>query len=249
MHRWAMREVSYPALGAPNRISQVFFFVPADRVRGGLYPVARGVPGEPGRGRAGSRRKRRGRPCRPGGVGGPGVSRHPPAIPPCQDPGVDDLVRAIPSADLPTSVIGEPHIRRVSVGAVDVLLARLEERGVVAFAATCPHQETNLEAATFWDGKIRCPLHLYLYDPSSGENLIPARSTRPENLWKLKPGYLPIHRVEEHDGWILVSPTPNPPPEGFDPECEVRPRAGLRARRPELEARVGARPDGRSLGD
>lgn len=136
---------------------------------------------------------------------------------------VHALVRALPGAELPTSVIGEPHIRKVSVGGVDVLLARLEESGVVAFAATCPHQETNLETATFWDGKIRCPLHLYLYDPASGENLIPAQTARPENLWKLKPGYLPIHPVEERDGWIFVSPEPKPPPEAFDPEREVRP--------------------------
>jgi nitrite reductase/ring-hydroxylating ferredoxin subunit/predicted secreted protein len=133
------------------------------------------------------------------------------------------------SDELAAESIGEPNIRRVDVAGEPVLVARLSAGGVVAFAATCPHQDTSLDDATFWDGKLRCPRHLYLYDPGSGENLIPARDARPENLWKLKPGYLPVYPVEERDGWIWVTPTPKPPPAAYDPAQEERPptRSGI----------------------
>src|SRR3954447_4410548 len=97
------------------------------------------------------------------------------------------LVKVLPSAELEEATPGEPHLRKVTVAGTDVLLGRLDGGKVVAFSATCPHQETQLDAGTFFDGKIRCSLHGYLYDPANGENLIPARDANPANLWKLKP--------------------------------------------------------------
>ena len=139
------------------------------------------------------------------------------------------LVRAMASGDLPAGAPTAPALRRVTVGRTEVLLARLQSGQVVAFAAACPHEGTSLQDATFWDGKVRCPRHLYLYDPRSGENVLPAREAKPENLWKLKPGYLPVHRVEERDGWIWVDDAPRPPPPAYDPALERRPPGARRS--------------------
>jgi len=135
------------------------------------------------------------------------------------------LVRALPSDELVVEAPGEPNLRMVTVEGVDVLLGRRSDGPVVAFAAHCPHQQTDLREATFFDGLIRCPLHVYLYDPTTGENVLPSRVAEPENLWKLKPGYLPIHPVEERDGWIWVGPRPLPAPASFAPELEQAPSA------------------------
>lgn len=133
------------------------------------------------------------------------------------------LQRVLRSDDLPTGQGDSPDLAHVRVGDTDVLVCRLEDGTVVAFCATCPHQQTSLEEATFFDGKLRCARHLYLYDPRTGENLVPAREARPETLWKLKPGFLPVYDVEERDGWIWVADRPNPPPAAFDPSREQRP--------------------------
>ncbi|MGH9164727.1 MAG: Rieske 2Fe-2S domain-containing protein [Acidimicrobiales bacterium] len=133
------------------------------------------------------------------------------------------MQRVLRSQELPAGTATEPVIRAVSVGGTDVLVCRMEDGGVVAFCATCPHQQTSLEQASFFEGRLRCARHLYLYDPHTGENIIPARDARPESLWKLKPGYLPVYEVEERDGWISVAPAPKPPPASFDPASEQRP--------------------------
>ncbi len=133
----------------------------------------------------------------------------------------------------------QPEIRRVSAGETDVLLARLEGGRVIAFTPTCPHQDTSLEDATVWDGSLRCPRHLYLYDPDTGENILPARDALPGTLWKLRPGYLSVYRVEEREGWIWVAGAPEPPPATYDPDQERRP-----SRPPEPDAPANAAPTG-----
>ncbi len=139
------------------------------------------------------------------------------------------LVRALPSDELLAESPGEPNLRRVTVEGTDVLLGRLSDGPVVAFSVRCPHQQTDLEEATFFDGLVRCPLHVYLYDPLTGENVLPSRDADPASLWKLKPGFLPVHPVEERDGWIWVDPRPQPAPARYDPQLEAppaRPAAG-----------------------
>lgn len=133
------------------------------------------------------------------------------------------FVRVLPSAALPAREGMESEIRRVQVGNQLVLVGRLGSGQVVAFATACPHEMTDLEHATFVSGRVRCPRHNYLYDPETGANMIPTAVSRPESLWKLRPGYLPTWRVEEHDGWVWVSKRPNGPPECWDPMTEVRP--------------------------
>ena len=135
------------------------------------------------------------------------------------------LVRVVPSDELAAESPGAPNLRRVTVRGVEVLLGRLSGGPVVAFGARCPHQQTDLGGATLFGGLVQCPLHLYLYDPRTGENVRPARGADPADLWKLKPGCLPVHPVEERDGWIWVGPEPEPPPPGYDPSVEQPPSA------------------------
>jgi nitrite reductase/ring-hydroxylating ferredoxin subunit/predicted secreted protein len=127
------------------------------------------------------------------------------------------------SDELPVGDAEHSGIRRVTAGRTDVLLARLGSGEVVAFGTVCPHQLTNLEEASLWGDNLRCPRHQYLYDLRSGENILPSREARPDNLWKLKPGYLPVYRVEERDGWVWVDESPLPPPGGYDRAKERRP--------------------------
>jgi nitrite reductase/ring-hydroxylating ferredoxin subunit/predicted secreted protein len=126
----------------------------------------------------------------------------------------------------------EPELRKVRVGDSEMILCRLTDGEVVAFGTRCPHQGTDLMEASFFDGNLRCPHHLYLYDPRTGENVVPSRDARPENLWKLKPAYLPTYRVAERDGWIWVAERACPPPPGYDPARERRPVGARRAEEP-----------------
>lgn len=133
------------------------------------------------------------------------------------------MQQVLRSDELEAGTASEPVIVCVDVGGDDVLLCRTEDGDVVAFAPNCPHQETSLEQASFFDGRLRCARHLYLYDPRTGENIIPARDARPESLWKLKPGYLPVYAVEEREGWIWVDEQPKPPPPAYNPALEEKP--------------------------
>lgn len=124
------------------------------------------------------------------------------------------------SADCIAGPPGEPDFHHVRVGSADLLVARMPDGKVVAFSTECPHQATPLEGATFWEGKLRCARHLYLYDLETGENVLPARESSPEALRRLRPGYLPVYRAEERDGWIWVEETAQAPPPCFDPAAE-----------------------------
>jgi nitrite reductase/ring-hydroxylating ferredoxin subunit len=140
-------------------------------------------------------------------------------------PGFRAVVR---SEDCVAGPANEPAFHHVTVAAGDVLVTRMPDGRVVAFSAECPHQATPLEGATFWDGSLRCARHLYLYDVDTGENVLPARESSPDALRRLKPGYLPVHRVEEEDGWIWVAEAPEPAPAAFDPAAERPLPAGAR---------------------
>lgn len=121
-----------------------------------------------------------------------------------------------------------PTIRRVAIGGSEVLVTRLVTGEVVAFVTNCPHQGTPLEGGSIFEGKLRCPRHQYLYDLRTGQNIFPSSDASPESLWKLKPGFLPVHAVEEREGWVWVRERPEPPPPGYDPRLEVPP-GGVRA--------------------
>jgi nitrite reductase/ring-hydroxylating ferredoxin subunit len=127
------------------------------------------------------------------------------------------------SEELPAGEGADTHIRRVRVGDTYVLLARLADGEVVAFDGTCPHQVTELDGSAIVDGLVSCPRHRYLYDPRTGMNVVPTCTAKRENLWKLRPGYLPCFSVEEREGRIWVDPFPRPAPPEYDPSLEVRP--------------------------
>ncbi|MDQ1365560.1 MAG: hypothetical protein QOE57_1602, partial [Acidimicrobiaceae bacterium] len=129
----------------------------------------------------------------------------------------------LPSSELPAGEGIETQIHRVRVGDGHVLVARLTTGEVVAFAPVCPHQFTELDEATIREGSLRCPRHGYLYDTRTGENIHPGRETAPENMWKVRPGFLPCYQVREDDGWISVSDDPCSPPLSYDPVLEERP--------------------------
>lgn len=164
------------------------------------------------------------------------------AAPPTLSPVDDTFLPAMRSDGLAPATDENPGIHRVRVSGRDLLLVRTSDGEVVAFGTNCPHQDTDLELAKLWDGNVRCARHNYLYDPRTGANLQPTQDHRPENLWKLKPGYLPTYPVIERDGWILVGPQ-NPPPPSYDPALEVRPET---ADEPEPEPEDDA-PEAESL--
>jgi nitrite reductase/ring-hydroxylating ferredoxin subunit/predicted secreted protein len=133
------------------------------------------------------------------------------------------MFRALRSDELAAGEDTATQIRRIRNGEGHVMVARLADGRLVAFAPSCPHQVTPLDDATLRDGIMRCPRHGYQYDATTGANVFPTRDARPENLWKLKPKYLPVHEVVERDGWIWVAEEANPPPETWDPALEERP--------------------------
>ncbi len=133
------------------------------------------------------------------------------------------MFQALRSDELRAGEGAGTQIRRVRNGDGHVMVARLADGRLVAFAPSCPHQVTPLDDATLHDGVMRCPRHGYQYDATTGANVFPTRDAKPENLWKLKPKYLPVHEVEERDGWIWVAEQACPPPEAWDPALEERP--------------------------
>lgn len=153
--------------------------------------------------------------------------------------------RVLASADLPaTEPSGparrtwtQPVLRRVQVGGAEVLLVRLPDGRVVAFSAHCPHQGTPLGHATMFERGLRCPQHHYVYDLDTGQNILPTRDARPEVLWKLKPGHLPLHPVEERDGWIWVGEHPREP-------ADAGPGDGPRSWRPPPQSEAPPQPSG-----
>ena len=153
------------------------------------------------------------------------------------------MVRALPSEEV--GVVGVVRARPVRVGGVDVLVGRLETGEVVAFGSTCPHQGTDLGDAALVDGCVRCPQHGYSYDAVTGESVEPGRRARAAGssgeLWRLKPGYLRVHPVEERDGWIWVGLEPLPAPPSYDPSAEEAPSPrAVVAGREVLQVAVGA---------
>lgn len=113
--------------------------------------------------------------------------------------------------------IAVPDIREVDVEGQAVLLTRLQSGEVIAFEPYCPHQGTPLRQATIFAGNVRCEQHKYVYDPRTGRNILPSQDASPKALERLRPGFLTTYEVEERDGWIWVSPRPNPPPDERTP--------------------------------
>ena len=136
------------------------------------------------------------------------------------------VFKALRSDELPAGEGAGTQIRRVRTGDGHVMVARLTDGRLVAFAPSCPHQVTPLDDATLHDGVMRCPRHGYQYDAATGANVFPTRDAKPENLWKLKPKYLPVYDVDERDGWIWVSEEAKPAARVVGPDPRGAPGGG-----------------------
>ena len=140
--------------------------------------------------------------------------------------------KALRSEELPAGEGAGTQIRRVRIGDGHVMVARLSDGRLGAFAPSCPHQVTPLDDATIQEGVMRCPRHGYQYDAATGVNVFPTRDAKPENLWKLKPKYLPVYEAVERDGWIWVSQEASPRRSRGTPPWRSAPRARPTSRWP-----------------
>lgn len=62
-------------------------------------------------------------------------------------------------------------------------------------------------ATPFIEDVVECALHGYCSQHRDREDLCAAGEVDPTELWKLRPGFLPTHSVEQRDGWIWVDPS------------------------------------------
>jgi 3-phenylpropionate/trans-cinnamate dioxygenase ferredoxin subunit len=88
----------------------------------------------------------------------------------------------------------------------DHLITLANVRGeYYAFSATCPHQGGRLYEGTLYDYTIDCPLHHFMYDVRTGENIFP-RNVYPASMVHLRRDVIPMRtyrvRVEGRD--VLV---------------------------------------------
>lgn len=100
----------------------------------------------------------------------------------------------------PSDEVGGPPFLRVTIGDTEVLLARLPDGAAVAFDPACPHQGHQLARGfVTGDGCIECPHHFYAYDARTGTNTFPGDD---HDL------ALPVHEVQEAEGWVWVRLAP-----------------------------------------
>lgn len=98
-------------------------------------------------------------------------------------------------------VTGPGYVRAIAHDE-PVLLTRLRDGTPVAFGPICPHQNKPMDGGSLWEGELDCPHHHYTYDPHTGENRFPKRTSpafRAEQLEGIR-----IYAVTEADGWVWV---------------------------------------------
>lgn len=97
-----------------------------------------------------------------------------------------------------------PGYVRVSVGDEPVLLTRLRDGTAVAFGPICPHQNKPMDGGSVWEGELDCPHHHYTYDPHTGENRFPKRTSPGFRAAQLEG--IAVYATTEADGWVWVGP-------------------------------------------
>ncbi len=102
-----------------------------------------------------------------------------------------------------SSEIAPRGVMQVTVEGVEILVVRLEDGGVAACQALCPHRQGRLAEGSVYMGAIDCPLHHYLYDLRTGQNRYPANVFPQQKADALRA--LHLYRVEERDGGIWVT--------------------------------------------
>ncbi len=95
-------------------------------------------------------------------------------------------------------------IKRAEVAGRVLALVNLEG-AVYALNAICPHQGGPLDQGRFWEGKLECPWHHFLFDLQTGANVYPA-NVYPEDLPQLRAQLRPLKLfpVRVQDGRVLV---------------------------------------------
>jgi nitrite reductase/ring-hydroxylating ferredoxin subunit len=99
---------------------------------------------------------------------------------------------AVPEADLAPATM-----RPVTVAGQALILARLEDGALVAFARHCPHAAADLARGELYGRRITCPDHGWKFDVRSGRIVSPA-----DEVCRLA-----CHAVAVRDGVIHVQVT------------------------------------------
>ena len=117
-----------------------------------------------------------------------------------QSPGGEHL-NVLASGDLAPG-----QLREVSAGTHRIVVGRLYDGTVVAFAPLCPHEAAPLVQGTIRASSIDCPRHHYMFDVRTGENTFPLPIYPAWKRAQIGDLTLPIFPVIERDGWIAVEP-------------------------------------------
>ncbi|MDA2926062.1 Rieske (2Fe-2S) protein [Acidobacteria bacterium AH-259-G07] len=100
------------------------------------------------------------------------------------------------------------QMREISAGTHRIVVGRLYDGTVVAFAPSCPHEAAPLVQGTIRGGSIDCSRHHYMFDVRTGENTFPLPIYPAWKRAQVSDLRLPIFPVIERDGWIAVEPEP-----------------------------------------
>jgi nitrite reductase/ring-hydroxylating ferredoxin subunit len=109
---------------------------------------------------------------------------------------------------LASNELAPGQLREVSVKGRRLVLGRLRSGEVVAFGPLCPHEAAPLAEGNIRGEAIDCPLHHYLFDLHTGENLYPLPIYPAWKRAQVGDLRLPIFPVIEREGRIAVDPRP-----------------------------------------
>ena len=101
------------------------------------------------------------------------------------------------------------QMREILAGTRRLVVGRLYDGTVVAFASRCPHEAAPLVQGTIRGGSIDCARHHYMFDVRTGENTFPLPVYPGWKRAQVPDLRLAIFSVIERDGWIAVEPNPN----------------------------------------
>ena len=100
------------------------------------------------------------------------------------------------------------QMREILAGTHRIVVARLRDGALVAFAPCCPHEAAPLVQGTIHGGSIDCARHHYMFDVRTGKNTFPLPIYPAWKRAQVGELRLPIFPIIERDGWIAVEPEP-----------------------------------------
>lgn len=72
--------------------------------------------------------------------------------------------------------IWQGDMESFEVSGTDILLVHLEEGGIHAIQAQCPHQEVELADGSLDGAVLTCSMHLWQFDVASGKGVNPSHA-------------------------------------------------------------------------